>query len=204
MRKKKTSKDWIIKRNRDLFFKYSKVLEYRSRSAFKLIEINDKFKILTKNTYLLDLGSNPGGWSQVASQKIKKGKILAVDIKQMKKIKNVNFLLGNFLTPFVKKEIETFFKQKIDVVISDMASNTIGNKSLDSYKINELCMNAMEFAKLILKNKGIFVSKFFMGSEFEEIKRKANGIFEKVVNFKPNSSKKESREVYIIGKNIIN
>jgi len=122
----------------------------------------------------------------------------------MKKIKNVNFLLGNFLTPFVKKEIETFFKQKIDVVISDMASNTIGNKSLDSYKINELCMNAMEFAKLILKNKGIFVSKFFMGSEFEEIKRKANGIFEKVVNFKPNSSKKESREVYIIGKNIIN
>ena len=85
-----------------------------------------------------------------------------------------------------------------------MASNTTGNKSLDSYKINELCMNAMEFAKLTLKNKGIFVSKFFMGSEFEEIKRKANGIFEKVVNFKPNSSKKESREVYIIGKNIIN
>lgn len=204
MKKKKTSKNWIIRQNRDFFFKYSKVLEYRSRSAFKLIEINDKFKILTKNTYLLDLGSNPGGWSQVASQKIKKGKILAVDIKQMKKIKNVNFLLGNFLTPFVKKEIETFFKQKIDVVISDMASNTIGNKSLDSYKINELCMNAMEFAKLILKNKGIFVSKFFMGSEFEEIKRKANGIFEKVVNFKPNSSKKESREVYIIGKNIIN
>ena len=204
MKKKKTSKNWIIRQNRDFFFKYSKVLEYRSRSAFKLIEINDKFKILTKDTYLLDLGSNPGGWSQVASQKIKKGKILAVDIKQMKKIKNVNFLLGNFLTPFVKKEIETFFKQKIDVVISDMASNTIGNKSLDSYKINELCMNAMEFAKLILKNKGIFVSKFFMGSEFEEIKRKANGIFEKVVNFKPNSSKKESREVYIIGKNIIN
>ena len=85
-----------------------------------------------------------------------------------------------------------------------MASNTTGNKDLDSYRTNELCINAMRFAKSILKKEGIFVSKFFMGTEFQEIKRFASSIFEKIVNFKPNSSKKESRELYIIGKNIIN
>jgi 23S rRNA U2552 (ribose-2'-O)-methylase RlmE/FtsJ len=122
----------------------------------------------------------------------------------MKKIKNVDFLLGDFLNSAIKKKIEIFFNQKIDIVISDMASNTTGNKDLDSYRTNELCINAMQFARSILKKEGIFVSKFFMGTEFEEIKRLASSIFKKIVNFKPNSSQKQSRELYIIGKNIIN
>ena len=93
MSKNKISKNWLNKQKRDSFFKQSKIQGYRSRSAFKLIEINDKYKFLKKNTNLLDLGSTPGGWSQVASKKITKGKILAVDINPMEEINNVNFNL---------------------------------------------------------------------------------------------------------------
>ena len=92
MKKNKISKNWLTERKRDPFFKESQIQGYRSRSAFKLIEMNEKFKFLNKNTFLLDLGSSPGGWSQVASRKISNGRIMALDIKDMKKLNNVNFL----------------------------------------------------------------------------------------------------------------
>jgi len=95
LKKNKTSKNWLIKQQRDPFFRQAKIQGYRSRSAFKLIEMNKKFKFLKKNTFLLDLGSTPGGWSQVASKKITKGKILAIDINPMKNIDGVNFLKGD-------------------------------------------------------------------------------------------------------------
>ena len=96
MKKNKISKNWLIKQKKDYFFRQSRILGYRSRSAFKLLEMNKKFKFLKKNISLLDLGSSPGGWSQVASKEIMKGKILAVDIKSMEKISNVDFIRGNF------------------------------------------------------------------------------------------------------------
>ena len=177
---------------------------YRSRSAFKLIEIDSKFNILKNNNYILDLGSAPGGWSQVISEKIKKGRILAIDILPMKKINNVDFILGDFLNKNIQSKIMRLCNNKLDTIVSDMASNTTGNKDLDSIRTSELCINAMEFSKLVLSKNGIFLSKFFMGSTHKEIKEKADEIFKKVIFYKPDSSRKDSREVYIFCKNIIN
>ena len=202
MKKNKISKSWLIKKHKDPFFRQSKVEGYRSRSAFKLIEINEKFNFLNKNTYLLDLGSSPGGWSQVAKKKITRGKILAVDIKEMEKIDFVDFIKGDFKQKTINKKIFEYFDRKIDVVISDMATNTSGNKNLDSYRTGELCLDAMTLAINILDKEGIFLSKVFMGSIFEEIQKKANKYFKKVVKYKPKSSKQESKEIYIYCKGI--
>ena len=203
MKKKKISKNWLEKQKRDLFFKQSKIQGFRSRSAFKLIEMNKKFGLLKKNTLLLDLGSSPGGWSQVASKEITEGKMLAVDIQPMKEINNVDFIKGNFLDNDIYKKIIFYFNNKIDLVLSDMATNTSGNKSLDSFRIGELCMSAMDLSKKILSQEGVFLSKIFMGSIFKDINEKAKKNFKKVVIYKPLSSKKESKEIYIYCKGIL-
>ena len=203
MKRKKTSKNWLIKRNKDLYFRESKVYGYRSRSAFKLIEMNNKFKFLNKNTLLLDLGSSPGGWSQVASEKNNKGKVLAVDIKPMNKINNVDFINGNFCEEEIQKKIIKYFNKNLDVVLSDMAANTSGNKEMDSFRTGELCMKSMYFAKEILSSEGIFLSKVFMGSVFTEINKMAKKYFKNVIKYKPLSSKKQSKEIYIYCKGIL-
>tara|TARA_B100000686_G_scaffold189954_1_gene196605 strand:+ start:65 stop:682 length:618 start_codon:yes stop_codon:yes gene_type:complete len=203
LKKKKISKNWLEKQKRDLFFKQSKIQGFRSRSAFKLIEMNKKFGLLKKNTLLLDLGSSPGGWSQVASKEITEGKMLAVDIQPMKEINNVDFIKGNFLDNDIYKKIIFYFNNKIDLVLSDMATNTSGNKSLDSFRIGELCMSAMDLSKKILSQEGVFLSKIFMGSIFKDINEKAKKNFKKVVIYKPLSSKKESKEIYIYCKGIL-
>ena len=197
MKKNKISKNWLIKKKRDPFFIQSKILGYRSRSAFKLIEMNKKFKFLRKNLSLLDLGSSPGGWSQVASKEIIKGKILAVDTKSMEKINKVDFIKGDFLETEICEKIKSYFNGQIDVVLSDMAANTSGNKNLDTYNTGELCLKAMALAQKILHQDGVFLSKLFMGSIYVEINEKANKYFKKVVKYKPSSSRKESREIYI-------
>ena len=203
MKKNKISKNWLIKQNRDPFLRQSKIKGYRSRSAFKLIEMNKKFKFLRKNLSLLDLGSCPGGWSQVVKEAINKGKILAVDIKPMKKISNVDFIKGDFRESETYEKIIVYFNNKVDVVLSDMAANTTGNKALDSFRTGELCLNAMSLAKEILSHDGIFISKIFMGSIYNEINEKAKKHFKKIIRYKPLSSKKESKEIYILCKGMI-
>ena len=203
MKKNKISKSWLIEQRRDYFVRQSKIQGYRSRSAFKLIDMNKKFNFIKSNTYLLDLGSTPGGWTQVAAKIITKGKILAVDVKQMEKQENATFLFGDINDSKIQEKIVRYFDRKIDVVISDMASNTSGNKNLDSYRTGELCLNAIAFAKKILIQDGVFLSKLFMGSIFQEIKKKAEKCFKKVVIYKPLSSKKESKEIYIYCKYIL-
>ena len=164
--------------------------------------MNKKFKFLNRNTNLVDFGSSPGGWSQVAAKMITKGKILAVDIKPMENINNVNFLNGNFCDDVVYEKICSYLDKKVDVVISDMAASTSGNKDLDSYRTGELCLRAMDLGKKILHKDGVFLSKLFMGSIFTEIHKKANKYFKKVVKYKPLSSRKESKEIYIYCKGI--
>ena len=203
MKKKKITKNWLKKQKKDSFFKQSKVQGFRSRSAFKLIEMNEKFNFLKKSFLLLDLGSSPGGWSQVASKKINNGKILSVDIKDMEMINKVSFVKGNFLEKEIIEKIINYFNCKIDVVLSDMASNTTGNKNLDSFRTGELCLDAMKLSINLLSKEGIFLSKIFMGSIFKEINLKANKCFKKVVIYKPNSSKKESKEIYIFCKGVL-
>ena len=193
----KKSNSWRIKQQRDQFFKKSKTLGYRSRASFKLIELNKKFKFINNNTDLLDIGSYPGGWAQVATQIINKGRIMAIDIKNMDPIKNVKFLRGDILKDSTKDKIIKHFNAKLDVIISDMAADTTGNKSLDSIRTNQLCLEVITLAKNILKPKGVLVSKLFMGEDFIEVKNLAKSLFRQVNFFKPESSRKESKETYL-------
>ena len=194
----KKSRTWVIKQHRDQFFKKAKVLGYKSRAAFKLIELNKKFNFIKKNSNLLDIGSTPGGWSQVASKIITNGKILAVDITPMEKLENVVFLNDDFLEEKTQEKILNIFKTKIDVVISDMAENTTGNKSVDSIRTNSLCTDVIIFSLKALKRKGYLVCKLFMGEDFLEVKNLAKESFKNVDFFKPESSRSESKETYII------
>ena len=203
MKKNKISKNWLINKKKDPFFRQSKILGYRSRSAFKLIEMNKKFKFLKKNLSLLDLGSHPGGRPQVVNKEIIEGKILAVDIEHMEKINNIDFIKGDFRENKIHEKIMLYFNNKVDVVLSDMAANTSGNKTVDTYRTGELCLDAMSLATKILTNEGIFLSKMFMGSIYNEINKKAKNCFKKVVKYKPLSSKKESKEIYIFCKGVL-
>jgi len=193
----KKSNTWRIKQHRDQFFKKSKTLGYRSRASFKLIEINKKFRFITNKTNLLDVGCCPGGWSQVASEIIKTGKIMSIDIKYMNPIKNLKFIKADILEKKTKSEVINYFKSNLDVIISDMAADTTGSKSLDSIRTNQLCAEVINFSKDTLKPKGVLVSKIFMGEDFIEVKNLAKSVFKKVNFFKPESSRKESKETYL-------
>ncbi|MDC0488849.1 RlmE family RNA methyltransferase [Pelagibacteraceae bacterium] len=193
----KKSNSWKIKQHRDQFFKKSKTLGYRSRASFKLIELNQKFKFIKKNTNLLDLGSCPGGWSQVASKIITNGKILSIDIKAMEPIKNVKFVKDDILKENTKDKVLSYFRGKLDVIISDMAADTTGNKSLDSIRTNQLCADVINFSSKTLNSNGVLVSKLFMGEDFIEVKNLAKSIFKNVNFFKPESSRNESKETYL-------
>ena len=191
------SNSWKIKQHRDQFFKKSKTLGFRSRASFKLIEINDKFKFIKKNSNLLDLGAFPGGWSQVASRIITNGKILSIDIKKIQPIKNVKFIQCDIYDLKKRDEIIKYFEGNLDVVLSDMAADTTGNKSLDSIRTNQLCAEVINFSSTILKKKGVMVSKVFMGEDFLEVKNLAKSLFKNVNFFKPKSSRSESKETYL-------
>ena len=193
----KKSNSWKIKQHRDQFFKKSKTLGYRSRASFKLIELNKKFKFIKKNCHLLDLGSYPGGWSQVARKNIISGKMLSIDVKPMKPIPNVKFLNSDIFKEETKATIKKYFQNKIDVILSDMAADTTGSNSLDSIRTNQLCAEVINFSSKMLKPRGVLVSKVFMGEDFIEVKNLAQALFEKVNFFKPESSRSESKETYL-------
>ena len=200
MRKNKISKNWINKQRRDIYVRKSKIEGYRSRAIYKLKEIDEKFKILKEVFTVIDLGAAPGSWSQYLSQKIQNGKILAIDLLEFQKINKVEQLIGDFTEEIYKQKIREYFKKKVDLVVSDMAVNTTGNKNLDSIVTGELCMDAMSFAKNQLNHKGKFISKLFMGTSFNEIVSEAKNIFKDVRVFKPLSSRKDSKENFIICK----
>ena len=202
MKKNRISKNWINKQRRDIYVRRSKVDGYRSRAAYKLIEIDEKFRIFKNGNSVIDLGAAPGSWSQYLSRKIKNNKIVSIDLIEMKEIDKVHQILGDFTEEKNQSKIKDFFKSNVDVVLSDMAVNTTGNKNIDSIYTGELCMEAMIFSKKILNTDGKFISKIFMGSTFNEIITEAKLIFKEVKVFKPKSSRKDSKESFIICKNL--
>ncbi len=202
MRKNKISKEWINRQHRDIYFKKSKQEGFRSRAVYKLQEINDKHKILKNGLSVIDLGAAPGGWSQFVIQKYKKCKLLSIDLKKMEPIGNSYQIIGDFNEEISKEKIITYFNEKVDLVLSDMAVNTTGNKNLDSVVTGELCLEALRFAKDQVKPNGSFVSKIFMGSTFNEIVSEAKLIFKEINIYKPPSSRKESKESFIICKKL--
>ena len=202
MKKNKISKSWVIRQRRDKYVRQSKLEGYRSRAVYKLKELDEKFKIIKNNLNILDIGSAPGSWTQYLSEKSKGSKIMSIDLKEVEKIKDVYHVVGDFLYNKNQKIITDYFPKKIDLVVSDMAVNTTGNKNLDSIQTGELSLTAMHFAIGMLRPKGIFLSKIFMGSTFNEIVENAKKNFKESKIFKPPSSRKDSKESFIICKNL--
>ena len=202
MKKNKISKNWINKQRRDTYVRQSKVDGYRARSAYKLKEIDEKFKIFKGGMSVVDIGAAPGSWSQYVAKVVKSGKIISIDLKEMENIENTLQIQGDFTLVDTQNQIKEYLKKKPDVVMSDMAVNTTGIKNIDSIQTGELCKEAMVFSKDVISEKGFFISKIFMGSSFNEIVALGKKIFKEVKVFKPKSSRKDSKESFIICKNL--
>ena len=198
MKKNKISKNWVNKQRRDTYVRQSKVDGYRARSAYKLIEIDQKFKIFKGGISTIDIGAAPGSWSQYVAKIAKSGRLISIDLKEMEPIGNTVQIHGDFTKQDIQEEIKKHIKNKVDVVLSDMAVNTTGIKNIDSIQTGELCKEAMFFAKDILELNGCFVSKIFMGGTFNEIVVEGKKYFKDVKVFKPKSSRKDSKESFII------
>ena len=202
MKKNKISKNWVNKQRRDTYVRQSKVDGYRARSAYKLKEIDEKFKIFKGGMSVVDIGAAPGSWSQYVAKVVKSGKIISIDLKEMENIENTLQIQGDFTSVDTQEQIKEYLKKKPDVVMSDMAVNTTGIKNIDSIQTGELCKEAMIFSKDVISEKGFFISKIFMGSTFNEIVALGKKIFKEVKVFKPKSSRKDSKESFIICKNL--
>ena len=194
-----SSKNWIARQSSDPYTKLAKQQGYRSRSAFKLIEINKKFKFLKNNLNIVDLGSAPGGWSQVCSEFNKNGKNLSIDILAMDKIDNIFFYKKDFNETDFLDFVNNFFDQnKVDIVLSDMAVNTTGNKDLDAIKTNSIALDVVNLSRVILKPKSSLLVKIFSGKDENILIKKAKDSFKNIERIKPDSSRKESREMYLL------
>ena len=202
MKKNKISKNWVNKQRRDTYVRQSKVDGYRARSAYKLIEIDEKFKIFKGGLTVIDIGAAPGSWTQYASKAVRNGKIISIDLKEMEPISNTFQIKGDFTEDETQKKIKELLTDKSDIVMSDMAVNTTGIKNIDSIQTGELCKEAMIFSQDIISNSGFFISKIFMGGSFNEIIQLGKKIFKEVKVFKPKSSRKDSKESFIICKNL--
>ena len=202
MKKNKISKNWVNKQRRDTYVRQSKVDGYRARSAYKLKEIDEKFRIFKGGMSVVDIGAAPGSWSQYVAKVVKSVKIISIDLKEMKNIENTFQIKGDFTSVDTQDQIKEYLIKKPDVVMSDMAINTTGIKNIDSIQTGELCKEAMVFSKYVISEKGFFISKIFMGSTFNEIVALGKKIFKEVKVFKPKSSRKDSKESFIICKNL--
>ena len=200
MKKNKISKNWINKQKRDIYVRQSQTDGYRARSVYKLIEINEKFKIFKNGISVIDLGASPGSWSQYIEKIVKSGRLVSIDLKDMEEINNTIQIKGDFTQLESQEKIKNFFKSKVDVVVSDMAVNTTGIKDIDAIYTGELAMEAMNFSRDMLVKEGRFISKIFLGSSFNEIVALGKKIFKEVKVFKPKASRKESKESFIICK----
>ena len=201
MKRTRTSKSWMSEHVSDSFVKQAQKDGYRSRAAYKLIEIDEKYNLLKKNMNVIDLGSAPGSWSQVAAKRAgPKGRVIALDLLEMQPIKNVEFVQGDFRDNKVLIEVESKLNNsEIDLVISDMAPNISGIKVVDqsaAIYLNEL---ALEFSCNWLKPNGHLLVKSFIGADFDSFVNSVKPFFKKVLRIKPSSSRDRSSEIFVLG-----
>jgi len=198
-----SSTRWLQRQLNDPYVQLAKAEGYRSRAAYKIIEINDKYKIFSKGQIVVDLGAAPGGWSQVAAEKISAtkswgGKVLAIDLLSMENIPGVTSLQQNFLS-LSEDNIQTWLgAKKIDVVLSDMAASSSGHTQTDHMLIMQLCEDAFLFAKDHLNEDGAFVAKILRGGTENELLNLLKKSFKQVKHFKPKSSRSDSAEMYVV------
>ncbi len=204
-RLKKSSQRWLLRQINDPFVERAKLEGWRSRAAFKIIEVDEKFKIFKKGKIVVDLGAAPGGWSQYAVTKVGEGNVVAIDLLPIDSLPGVNFFVGDFMTEEAPGQIIALLKEikfnnrgLCDVVMSDMAANTTGDHTTDHMRIIALLEESLILAEKILKNGGSFVGKIFQGGSSDEILKKLRGNFSTVKYFKPDSSRKDSSETYLV------
>ncbi|OEY65897.1 23S rRNA (uridine(2552)-2'-O)-methyltransferase RlmE [Marinobacter sp. X15-166B] len=202
MARSKSSNRWLDEHVNDPFVKQAQVDGYRSRASYKLLEINKKDKLIRPNMLVMDLGSAPGGWSQVAADLVgHNGRVIASDILPMAAIAGVEFIQGDFTEDAVFEAImATLAGARADVVVSDMAPNISGVNAADQAASMYLVELALDMACEVLKPKGSFVAKVFHGEGYDEYVKAVRAVFDKVVVRKPDSSRARSREVYLVGK----
>lgn len=201
MKPSRTSKAWMQEHLNDPYVKLAQKEGYRARAAYKLMEIDDKDKLIKPGMTVVDLGSTPGSWSQVVVQRLKgQGRVIALDILEMQAIPYVEFIQGDFREASVLKLLEEKLNNKpVDLVIADMAPNISGVKTVDQAGATYLTELALEFSQAWLKPDGNFLVKVFIGSGFEDIMKTMRAQFEKVVTRKPKASRDRSNEVYLLG-----
>jgi 23S rRNA (uridine2552-2'-O)-methyltransferase len=201
LKKNKTSKQWMREHVNDPFVQLAKKEGYRSRAAYKLLEIDAKDRLLKPGTVVVDLGATPGGWSQVAAAKVgRSGKVIALDLLPLDPLAGVDFIQGDFREDAVLRQLEDFLQGKpVGLVISDMAPNICGVASADQARALHLAELAMDFALEHLKPEGSFLVKVFQGAGFEDFHKLMRSRFAAVVTRKPKASRDRSSELYLLG-----
>ena len=198
-----TQKNWRNDQSRDQYFIKARKLGFRSRSVFKLKEIDQKYKLIKKESRILDLGSSPGGWSEYISSNHRVKALVANDIYPMESIDNVEFISGDFTKNETQQNIiQLNNNQKFNLILSDISTKKTGNKITDQYQFYNIANNILEFSLNGLTSNGVLVIKVFIGHGFEDFKNDLDNYFEDVYMFKPKSSRPESKETYAIGKKI--
>jgi len=204
-RLKKSSQKWLLRQINDPFVERARAEGWRSRAAFKIIEIDEKFKLFKKGKVVVDLGAAPGGWSQYAVTKVGDGNVVAIDLLEIDSLPGVHFFVGDFMTQEAPQKIIELLKTiphnkngLSDVVMSDMAANTTGDHYTDHMRIIALLEEALQLAQQILKDGGSFVGKIFQGGSSDEILKQLRQNFSVVKYFKPDSSRKDSSETYLV------
>jgi len=201
----KTNKHhWRTRQHEDFYFKLSKQQGFRTRSIYKLIEINEKYRLIKPKSWVLDLGCSPGSWSDyIVNELSNKGRVISVDVSVMKPIANVDFILGDFLNESIQNAIlNKMSGKKFDLIVSDISPNKTGNSITDQYYFFQIADEILEFSKKALKSKGSLVMKVFVGLGFEEFVKDSKIIFRDTIYFKPKSSKTKSKETYLIASSI--
>ena len=202
MARTKSSNQWLQRHVKDPFVRKARAEGYRSRAAYKLIEINDRERFLVPGTRVVDLGAAPGGWAQVAVQKVAPGgKVIAVDLLEIAPICNVTVLRGDCRESATQAQlVEALSGHKADVVLSDMSPNISGIVSADQARAAELVQMAMDFCRERLRKEGDFLVKVFQGGEFAGLLKELKGMFREVRVLKPAASREESRETYLLAR----
>lgn len=196
---------WYTEKKREHYYKKAKQTGYRARSAFKLLQINNKFNIIKKDDFVIDLGAAPGGWSQVAKQIVgDNGTVIGIDLSSIKAIEGVIFLQGDITQEeSISKLRKVIENKEVDVIISDMSPNISGNYNVDQACSVFLCEQALKTAKIYLKKNGNFICKIFEGEDLKDFLEKIKSLFITVKQFNPPASRKTSSEIYIIAKSFI-
>ena len=201
---KPSSKAWMQRHINDTYVQLAAREGYRSRSAYKLLEINERDKLLLPGTFVIDLGAAPGGWSQVAGARVgAKGRVFAIDLLPMQELAHVSFFQGDFTDLEIQAQLrEELPKGGVDLVICDMSPNMTGIPNADQARVFNLAEEALEFAKGVLKPSGAFLVKVFQGADFEVFRQSLFASFLKVAPRKPKASREESRELYMLARGL--